>query len=57
MSFPRSRSTAIWAKLKIASLLPSVGTTSVPGSSSTPKRRAAQAAIASRSSGSPTAAG
>ncbi len=46
-------STTTCAKLKIASLLPSVGITSVSGSSTTSKRRAAQAAIASRSSGRP----
>ena len=57
MSRAPSASTTASANVKIASLLPSVGMISVSGSSLAPKRRAAQAAIASRSSGSPTAAG
>ena len=45
------------ANVKIASLLPSVGTISVSGSSVDPKRLAAHPEIAWRSSGRPTAAG
>ncbi len=45
------------ASPKTASLEPSVGITSVSGSSATPKRRPAHSAIAARSSGSPTALG
>ncbi len=46
-----------WASEKTASLEPIVGSTCVPGSSAAPKRRAAQPAIASRSSGSPSVDG
>ena len=57
MSRVPSASTTASANVKIASLLPSVGMISVSGSSFAPKRLAAHAAIASRNSGSPTAAG
>ena len=48
---------ATCANEKIASFEPSVGTISRRGSTSTPKRRPIQPAIASRSSGSPVARG
>ena len=46
-----------WARWKIASLEPKVGSTSLSGSSAGPKRRAIQSATAERSSGSPSASG
>ena len=45
------------ARWNTASLEPNVGTTSESGSSATPNRRAAHAAIAARSSGRPSACG
>ena len=57
VSLPRGTSAKTCAKLKIASFEPSVGMSSRSGSSATPKRRATQPAIATRSSGKPSAFG